>query len=81
MPDKNSVFDTISKIIAQQLSIDKDNIKLTSNFDDLGMDSVDRIEIIMKLEETFNIEIKDEDADSFKNVSDAVEHIAKLVKE
>lgn len=80
MADKNSSFEKVSQIISLQLSIDKDDVKLESSFDDLGMDSVDRVEIIMKLEEEFNIEIKDEDADAFSKVKDIVDYIEKQEK-
>lgn len=77
MADTNKIFTEIAKIIASQLSIKENDVKENSTFDELGIDSVDRVEIIMKLEEAFNIEIKDEVADSFKTVKDIVEYISK----
>ena len=70
--------DTLKKvvaIIAEKLSMSSDLIKSTATFKDLGADSLDIVEIIMSFEETFGIEIKDEDAEKIKTVSEAVDLI------
>ena len=70
--------DTQSKvvtIIAEKLSIPETNITSDVTFKDLGADSLDIVEIIMNFEETFGIEIKDEDAEQIKTVGQAVELI------
>ena len=67
--------DTLQKvvdIIADKLNMPKENIKPEASFKDLGADSLDIVEIIMNFEETFGIEIKDEDAEKIKNVDQAV---------
>lgn len=70
------IFDKIKKIIAEQLSIDEDEITLEASFmDDLGADSLDLVELIMALEEEFDTEIPDEDAEKISTVGDAVEYI------
>jgi acyl carrier protein len=62
-------------IIAEKLSIPSENISTTSTFKDLGADSLDIVEIIMNFEETFGIEIKDEDAEKIQSVGQAVDLI------
>lgn len=70
--------DTLAKvvgIIAEKLSMSQENITAESTFKDLGADSLDIVEIIMSFEETFGIEIKDEDAEKIKTVGHAVDLI------
>ena len=76
--DKQNTFDAVAQIIATKLSIDKSTIKSESTLKDLGADSLDLVEIIMKLEEQFGIEIDDAKAESFKNVSDVVEYVQSI---
>lgn len=66
-------------IIAGQLSLREDDIKADSRFvDDLGADSLDIVELVMEIEEEFDIEIPDEDVESLLCVKDVVDYIAKL---
>ncbi len=70
--------DTQSKvvsIISDKLKMDVATIKSESSFKDLGADSLDIVDLIMSFEETFGIEIKDEDAEKIQTVGDAVNHI------
>lgn len=70
------VFDKVKGIIAEQLGLEADEIKIESSFvDDLGADSLDIVELIMALEEEFDIEIPDEDAEKISIVGDIVEYI------
>lgn len=70
------IFDKVKEIIADKLSIDADEIAMESSFnDDLGADSLDIVELIMALEDEFDIEIPDEDAEKISTVSDVVEYI------
>ncbi len=63
-------------IIAEQLGIEEEEIKLEASFvDDLGADSLDIVELVMALEEEYNIEIPDEDAEKIKTVQDAITYI------
>ena len=65
----------IVEIIANQLGIDQEDITPEANVvDDLGADSLDVVELIMALEEEFNIEIPDEEAEKIKNVQDIISH-------
>ena len=70
---KQVIFFKIRPIIAQELKIDEDKITPASKIaEDLGADSLDAIEIIMGLEEAFNIEILDEDADKMTTIDDII---------
>ena len=69
-------FEKIQEIIADVLNIDIQEIKPDSKFvDDLGADSLDIFQIIMGIEETFDIEIDNDEADNISTVGDAVEQI------
>ncbi|WP_334331013.1 acyl carrier protein [Candidatus Phytoplasma prunorum] len=70
------IFQKIQEFIAEQLSIDKNNIKLESDLkEDLGIDSIDAVGLIIKIEEFFKLEISDETLQKFKNVKDILEYI------
>ena len=69
-------FEKIKKIIAEVLNVDENEITMETTFtDDLGADSLDIFQIIMGLEEEFDIEIANEDAEKIVTVGDAVEQI------
>ena len=68
--------DQVKEIIVEQLGVDEADVKLESHFvDDLGADSLDTVELVMKLEEDFDIEIPDEDAEKIQTVKDAIDYI------
>ena len=70
------ILDKVKKVIADQLGLDAEEITMDSSFvDDLGADSLDIVELIMALEEDFDIEIPDEDAEKIASVGDVVEYI------
>jgi acyl carrier protein len=70
-----SVEDKVKKIIAEKLSVDLDEIVPSASFaDDLGADSLDLVELIMSMEEEFDIDIPDEDAEKILTVQDAIEY-------
>lgn len=63
-------------IIAEQLSVDKEKVVANASFvDDLGADSLDLVELIMAMEEGYDIEIPDEDAESIATVQDAINYV------
>ncbi len=69
-------FEKLQKIISEVLNVDEDEITLETTFvDDLGADSLDVFQIIMGIEEEFDIEIANEDAENIITVADAVEQI------
>ena len=66
-------------IIVEQLSVEKDKVVSEASFvDDLGADSLDMVELIMAMEEKFDIEIPDEDAEKIVTVRDAVDYVDKI---
>ncbi|WP_036944344.1 acyl carrier protein [Pseudobacteroides cellulosolvens] len=70
------VFEKVKKIIVEQLGVEEEDIAMESSFiDDLGADSLDIVELIMALEEEFDIEIPDSEAEKIATVGDAVEFI------
>ena len=73
-----SVEDKVKKIIAEKLSVDLDEVVPEASFvDDLGADSLDLVELIMTMEEEFDVEISDEDAETLVTVKDAIEYTKK----
>lgn len=69
-------FEKLQKIISEVLSVDEEDITMQTTFvDDLGADSLDIFQIIMGIEEEFDIEIANEDAENIVTVGDAVEQI------
>ena len=76
-----SVEGKIRQIIADQLGVDSASVTENASFvDDLGADSLDRVELIMAFEETFDIEIPDEDAEKISTVQDAIDYVQKYSK-
>ncbi|KJP86530.1 acyl carrier protein [Plasmodium fragile] len=76
-----STFDDVKKVISKQLSVEEEKIQMESNFTkDLGADSLDLVELIMALEEKFNITISDQDALKISTVQDAIDFIEKNKK-
>jgi acyl carrier protein len=68
--------DKIKTIIAEQLQIDADQVTPDASFmDDLGADSLDTVELIMALEEEFDMEIPDSDAEKIRTVQDALDYM------
>jgi len=75
-----SIEDKVKKIIAEKLSVDLDEVVPEASFvDDLGADSLDLVELIMSMEEEFDVEISDEDAEKMTSVKDALEYVNKHV--
>ena len=73
---KEEIFEKVRGIVAEQLSVDAAEVKPESNFqNDLGADSLDTVELVMALEEHFDIGIPDEAAEGITTVGDAVKYI------
>lgn len=71
-----AVADKMIDIIVEQLSVDKEKVVPKASFiDDLGADSLDQVELIMAMEEEFDVEIPDEDAEKIKTVQDAITYV------
>ena len=76
----SEVLEKVKKIISEQLDVSEDDVVLTASFvDDLGADSLDQVELIMAMEEEFDISIPDEDAEKIATVQDAVDYINKAM--
>ncbi|HEY3315869.1 MAG TPA: acyl carrier protein [Bacillota bacterium] len=70
------MFEKVKAIIVDQLGANADEVSLDASFiDDLGADSLDLVELIMALEEEFDLEVPDEDAEKLVTVGDAVDYI------
>lgn len=70
----------IKNIICEQLDVAEDDVVLTASFvDDLGADSLDQVELIMAMEEEFDVSIPDEDAEKIATVKDAVDYVTKAM--
>ncbi|MGD8741191.1 MAG: acyl carrier protein [Desulfobacterales bacterium] len=73
-----SVEEKVKKIIAEKLSVDLEEVVPEASFvDDLGADSLDLVELIMSMEEEFDTDISDEDAEQITTVKDAIAYVSK----
>lgn len=71
-----SIEQRVIKMVAEQLGVKEEDVQTTSSFvEDLGADSLDTVELIMALEEEFDAEIPDEDAEKIATVNDAISYI------
>ena len=72
----STVEDRVKQIVVEQLSVKEDEVSAESSFvDDLGADSLDTVELVMALEEEFNCEIPDEEAEKITTVQQAIDYI------
>lgn len=78
---KMALSPKIKDIIVEQLGVDPEKVKPEASFiDDLGADSLDIVELVMAMEEEFDLEIPDEDAEKLKTVHDVQDYLAKKGK-
>lgn len=76
-----AIFDKVKKIVVEQLEVEETAVKPEASFaNDLGADSLDTVELVMALEEAFDIEIPDEIAEQIDTVGKAVDHIETATK-
>jgi acyl carrier protein len=76
-----SIEERVREIISEQLNVSKDEVVPDASFtDDLGADSLDLVELVMALEEEFEIEVSDEDAEKIRKVKDVFDYIDKHKK-
>ena len=72
------LFEKVKKLIASELNIKEDEIKLESSLtQDLGADSLDAVELIMAIEEEFDVQVNDEEAQNIRTVNDIVKFLSK----
>ena len=77
----SSVEERVKKIVVEQLGVNESEVKDESSFvDDLGADSLDTVELVMALEEEFDCEISDEEAEKITTVKQAIEYINSRIK-
>src|SRR5580693_3363484 len=75
------INEKVKQIISEQLGVDEAEVTPSASFvDDLGADSLDQVELVMALEEAFDLEIPDEDAEKIRSVQDAIDYIDKHAK-
>ena len=75
------IFEKVKKIVVEQLEVDENQVTAEASFaNDLGADSLDTVELVMALEEEFDIEIPDETAEQIDTVGKAVDHISKQIE-
>ncbi|MFZ7104507.1 MAG: acyl carrier protein [Peptococcaceae bacterium] len=75
-----NIFEKVKSIVIDQLGVDADEVTLETSFEDLNADSLDVVELVMALEEEFDIEIPDEDAEKIRSIGAAVEYIKAKVQ-
>jgi acyl carrier protein len=76
-----SLEDRVTDLIVEQLGVSKEEAGLKASFiDDLGADSLDIVELVMTLEETFDIEIPDDDAEKMQTIGDAIDYLKERVE-
>jgi acyl carrier protein len=72
----------VKEIVCEQLDVSEEDVVLAASFvDDLGADSLDQVELIMAMEEEFDVSISDEDAEKMSTVQDAIDYIMKALGE
>lgn len=69
------IYERVRKIIAERLNLNEDEVTLDATFEDLGADSLDIMDLVMELEQEFDIEIPDEDTEKIRTVGDTVNYI------
>ncbi|MER1999215.1 MAG: acyl carrier protein [Lysinibacillus sp.] len=75
-----TVLDRVTKVIVDRLNVEEEKVTLEASFrDDLGADSLDVVELVMELEDEFDMEISDEDAEKIATVGDAIKYIESKV--
>ncbi len=78
--NESEIFDKVKNIVVEQLSVEAGSVNPQANFaNDLGADSLDTVELVMALEEEFDIEIPDEAAEQITTVQQAVDYISNKV--
>ncbi|MDN5346606.1 MAG: acyl carrier protein [Clostridia bacterium] len=76
----DNILEKVKEIVAEQLGVEVDDLTSETSFEDLNADSLDIVELIMALEEEFDLEIPDEDAEKLTTIGAAVEYIRERTK-
>ena len=81
MPTVAEIEEKVIQIVSEQMSVDKAEVaRATSFVNDLNADSLDTVELVMELEDEFNLSIPDEDAEKLRTVGEAIDYIQKHVE-
>ncbi len=74
--ERNEIFETVKKLVVEELQVEESKVTMDSSFEsDLGADSLDAIELVCSLEETFGVQISDDEAMDLKTVKQIVDYI------
>ncbi|HHP50737.1 MAG TPA: acyl carrier protein [Moorella mulderi] len=76
----DEIFEKVKAIVADQLGVEEEAITMNTSFEDLNADSLDIVELLMALEEEFDIEIPDEDAEKLTTIGKAVHYIKERIE-
>jgi len=78
---RKEIVEKVKLIISEQLGVDEAEVTSSASFmDDLGADSLDQVELVMALEENFDLDVSDEDVEKMLTVQDAIDYVDKHVK-
>jgi len=78
---KKEIVEKVKQIVSEQLGVDEAEVTPSASFsDDLGADSLDQVELVMALEEAFDLSISDEDTEKILTVQDAIDYVDKHAK-
>lgn len=80
MPTKEAIKDKVTFIVAEQLGVNAAEVTLDKPFTELGADSLDTVEIVMALEDEFDLVIEDDDAESITTAQKAIDYVTPRVK-
>jgi acyl carrier protein len=81
VPTVAEIEEKVIQIVSEQMSVDKGEVARPTSFvNDLNADSLDTVELVMELEDEFNLSIPDEDAEKLKTVGEAIDYIQKRVE-
>lgn len=78
MSEETSTFATVKEMIVDRFGVKEDRVTEEMTFDDLGADSLDVVELVMEIEDRFNIQFDDDRIESLNNIGDAVRYIDEL---
>ena len=77
----SEVFDSIKDLIVTKKGVDAEKVNIDSSFEELGMDSLDAVELVADMEEIFNVNIPNTDLQNFKTIRQAVEGLEKAISQ
>lgn len=73
--NRDATYTKVVQLVAHKLNVDRERVERATSFQDLGADSLDMVEIVMKLEEEFDVEINDDDAEKMTSINQVVDYI------